>query len=88
MWSDAELHRNLKELGVLRNVRKTSPLFEHRHPDAKKRKRDAVDEALNKTYQHADKVYKKRMGMPLKDRLKMPKKWEDYVNRAIRYSPS
>lgn len=87
MWSDAELHRNLKDLGVIRNLRKTSPLFEHRHPDASKRSRDKVDDALRETYKHAEPMYKKRMGMSLKERLKMPKKWVEWNKRVKKFVP-
>jgi len=70
-YSDAELWHNLKELGMIKNIRKTkgSPIFEHRHWVNAKRKADKFDNTGNSHGGADTKNYNNRMKMPLAKRL-------------------
>lgn len=69
-FSDAELYHNLMGLKLLKNVRKTGPLFEHRHWANGKRPFDDNDRVGARQGCKDDKTFKRRMQMQLKDRLK------------------
>jgi len=69
-FSDAELYHNLQDLGLLRNVRKSSPLFEHRHWACGKRNTDAHDKPGMAAGGKDDKTFKRRMKLPVKERIK------------------
>jgi hypothetical protein len=69
-FSDAELYHNLSDLKLLKNLRDTGPLFEHRHWANGKRQFDDSDRF---GAQHGGKdwnTFRRRMTMSLKDRLK------------------
>lgn len=82
LWSDAELYDNLKHLKMLKDLRKTSPLFEHRHWANGKRKFDPHDTKSHASAHSANQSYDKRMKLGLEARFKMDQKWVDYSNAA------
>lgn len=70
-YGDAELFANLSELGALRDLRSTSPLFEHRNWAWGKREKDAYDVANTDAWGRDCENYEARMRMPLGERLKV-----------------
>lgn len=86
LWSDAELYDNLQKLKMLKNLRKKSPLFEHRHWANGKRKFDSTDKASHSSAHKAHQAYKARMKLKLDARLKVDKKWQDYSKAAYLFN--
>ena len=84
LWSDNELYVNLRKLKLLKNLRKSSPLFEHKHPDNKKRKFDKIDHTVRVQSKGAGKLYKERTKRPIHKRLKVGPVWQKYVANAKR----
>jgi hypothetical protein len=82
LWSDAELFENLQQLKMLKNMRKTSPLFEHRHWANGKRKFDPNDRKAHDSAHTANQAYKRRMKQALAVRLKVGPKWTNYSKAA------
>jgi hypothetical protein len=72
LFSDQELYYNAKELGLIKDIRKTKPdiLFEHRHYAANKRERDDVDNALTLHEKQDKLLYLKRKQIPIATRNK------------------
>lgn len=70
-YADAELYANLSEMGALRDLRATSPLFEHRNWAWGKREKDAYDTANTDAWGRDCENYEARMRMPLAERLKV-----------------
>jgi glycosyltransferase involved in cell wall biosynthesis len=68
-YSDNELYDNLNELKLLKNLRNTELVFEHRHWHAKKRDKDNVDEIVHQSTNHDYQLYIKRSQMNLNARL-------------------
>ncbi len=70
-FADAELYRNLLDLGLLRDLRKLgSPLFEHKHWACGKRGYDHVDQLANNHGGADDANFARRMQLEIQDRLK------------------
>ena len=89
LWSDNELYINLRNMKLLKDRRrgdKQSPLFEHRHYDAKKRPRDKHDRLAHSSSSEAKalKTYNTRMKKPIKTRLVVGKGWRKLVANAKR----
>jgi hypothetical protein len=69
MFSDNELYQNCLNLGILKNLRATSPVFEHRHYTTGKRIKDDSDN-YNQTYFYVDKeIFDERMKLDINQRL-------------------
>jgi hypothetical protein len=81
LWSDNELYVNLKNMNLLKDQRKQSPLFEHKHYDAKKRCRDKYDKIAHAYSNQAFKTYQERMKLPLIERLKLDSDWVKLVRK-------
>lgn len=82
LWSDAELYNNLKHLKMLKDLRKSSPLFEHRHWANGKRKFDPHDREAHASAHAANQAYDARNKLGFEARLKIDQKWRDYSNAA------
>lgn len=72
LYSDKELHLNLKELDLLYDVRYSHPLlFEHLHFAKGKRAKDGIDRRNEDNTARDKKMYAERSKLPLAERLKM-----------------
>jgi hypothetical protein len=71
-FCDLEYYQNIRELGILKDVRRTNPvIFEHRHYCNGKRPADSVDQWIKDVYERDRATYDRRMRMPLAERLKI-----------------
>jgi hypothetical protein len=80
LWSDNELYYNVHAANLLRDLRqgpRKSPLFEHRHPDNGKRKRDNNDMLAYANSGGAKQLFGRRLKLPLRERLKINHKWRN-----------
>lgn len=69
MFSDSELYYNCAELGLLKNLRATSPVFEHKHYANGKRAKDELDDC-NQSYFYDDRVmFRVRKQFPIERKL-------------------
>ena len=72
LYCDNEYYANVKELGILKDVRQTNQtVFEHRHYSVGKRKADAIDERINSEEAIDRATFERRMKLPLLERLKV-----------------
>ncbi|MDP1710859.1 MAG: glycosyltransferase [Candidatus Nanopelagicaceae bacterium] len=69
MWSDNELFDVLQEKGLLRDLRDSSPPFEHRHWFDGKRPGDDVDKLVLSWNKEDEQNYQIRLALPLKTKL-------------------
>jgi hypothetical protein len=70
-WSDNELFLNLKELGMLRDLRSSKPqvYFEHKHYINGHREKDVADENNDLSHHTGQSLWNVRQHMPLQYRL-------------------
>jgi len=85
LYSDNELYEVLKSLKLLKNLRKELVVFEHRHYDNGKRKRDKIDNLAHRSSQHAFKTFVQRRKLKVKDKLQVNNYWKKYVKKAWKY---
>jgi hypothetical protein len=72
LYCDNEYYANVKQLGILKDVRQTNPtVFEHRHYSTGKRQADVIDERINSAEITDRATYERRMKLPLSERLKV-----------------
>lgn len=71
LYSDNELFDNVRELGLLRDLRKSEVIFEHKHWHCNKRPKDVVDEWIYARNKEDYDTYLKRKSLPLNERLKI-----------------
>lgn len=77
-FADAELHANLSEMGVLRDLRTSGgPMFEHRNWAWGKRDKDQHDEYNISRWTEDEHNMHSRMGLPLARRLEIDKQFFD-----------
>ena len=70
-WADKELHDNLEELGLIRNLRKDPHfIFEHQHWTNGKRPKDDYDRHAAYMVPKDKRTYERRMLLPIIERLK------------------
>lgn len=71
-FSDVEVFHNLRELGLIKDVRvsREDILFEHRHHHIHKRESDAVDSYITEVWSQDHATIIRRMQMSLEERLK------------------
>ena len=67
--ADVELHSNLAEMDLVKSLRHLPVMFEHRHYSNGKRWKDANDEYALKMWPDDVAIHRRRMTMPLADRL-------------------
>lgn len=72
-WSDNELHLNLRELNIFKDISTTKPeiYFEHRHFVNAKRERDRSDEHNALTNFTGNNLWRLRKELPLEKRLEV-----------------
>jgi len=72
-WSDNELHLNLKEMDLLKDISVSKPeiYFEHRHFNVNKRTQDTSDEHNSLTHYTGLNIWKLRKDLPLHKRLEV-----------------
>jgi hypothetical protein len=88
LYSDNELYEVLKSLKLLKNLRKDSCVFEHRHYDNGKRKRDQNDNLAQRSSHHAQQTFGKRRKLKIKDKLLVSDQWKKYAQEARKYTSS
>ncbi|MCX8130424.1 MAG: hypothetical protein N3I35_10030 [Clostridia bacterium] len=72
MFCDNELYLNVKELGLLKDVRATDRIiFEHRHYAVNKRSMDSIDLMYNSLWKTEEEKYERRRKLTLEERLKV-----------------
>ena len=70
MYSDKELERNARDLGILKEADHTHPEFRHHHYIHSTRHKDEFDERVNSDFGKYKELYEKRAKMPVEERLK------------------
>jgi hypothetical protein len=71
-FSDNELYRNVKDLGLLTDLRDDKTVFQHEHFDIGKRERDSHDLEIITNCSDIDRdTYYRRMNLPVEERIKL-----------------